>query len=364
MSDIWGRYIRLSVFGESHGPAIGATVDGLPAGLEIDLDAVCREMARRAPGKNPAETARREADLPEILSGLYRGRTTGTALTAIIRNTNVHSSDYGEELDLLRPGHADFSAAARYGGWQDHRGGGHASGRLTACFVFAGALCRQYLAAQGVEIFAHIERVAEVRDARFDPMLKDVAPLRALHESDFPTLDPGAGERMYARILEAKAAGDSVGGVVECAVTGLPAGLGAPLFDSVESVLSQLLFSVPAVKGVEFGLGFEMAALPGSACNDPLRMRDNKIVPTSNANGGVNGGMTNGAPVLFRAAIRPTPSISLPQQTVSWQRREDATIEVRGRHDPCIVARAVPVIEAVAAIGLADLWKERLSCSR
>ena len=364
MSDIWGNRIKISVFGESHGPAIGVTVDGLPAGLEIDMDEVRLEMARRAPGKNPTETARKEADLPEIISGFYRGRTTGTALTAIIQNTNTRSSDYGETIDLLRPGHADFPYTARYDGNQDHRGGGHASGRLTACFVFAGALCKQYLAAQGVEIFAHIERAAGVRDQRFDPMMQNTESLRCLRESYFPTIDKAAGEQMWARILEAKSRCNSVGGVVECAVTGIPAGLGAPIFDSVESVLSQLLFSVPAVKGVEFGLGFEMAGLDGSDCNDPLHLENGKIVPVSNANGGVNGGITNGAPVLFRAAIRPTPSIAMKQNTVSYQKMEEAELEIKGRHDPCIVARAVPVIEAVAAIGLADLWKEHLSCAK
>ena len=362
MADSWGRFIRVTVFGESHGPAVGVTVDGLPAGLRIDLDALGREMARRAPGKNAAETARREEDLPEIVSGFYRGRTTGTALTALICNTNTRSQDYGEDIDLLRPGHADFPATARYHGHQDHRGGGHASARLTAGYVFAGALCKQYLAAQGVEIFAHIERIGDIRDRRFDPMLKDLAPLRALKDSVFPTLDIDAGKRMYERVLAVKAEGDSLGGVIECAAVGLPAGLGAPLFDSVESTLSALLFSVPAVKGVEFGRGFEMASLTGSACNDPLRVENGKIVPTRNANGGVNGGMTNGAPVLFRAAIRPTPSIALPQETVSYKKLENAEIAVKGRHDPCVVARAVPVIEAVTAIGLAELWKERLAC--
>ena len=364
MSDIWGSHLKIAVFGESHGPAVGVTVDGLPAGLELDMEKLTREMARRAPGKNPAETARREADLPEIVSGVYRGKTTGTALTALIRNTNAHSQDYGEALDLMRPGHADYPAAVRYGGYQDHRGGGHASARLTAGYVFAGALCKQYLAAQGIEIFAHIERVAGICDRRFDPMLADLASLRSLRESDFPTLDPEAGKRMYERILEVKAQGNSLGGVVECAACGLPAGLGAPLFDSVESTLSQLLFSVPAVKGVEFGLGFEMAERLGSECNDALRIAEGKIVPVTNANGGVNGGMTNGAPLLFRAAIRPTPSIALRQETVSWQRMENAEITVKGRHDPCVVARAVPVIEAVTAIGLANLWKEHLSCAQ
>lgn len=362
MSDIWGNHIKISVFGESHGPAIGVTIDGLPAGLEIDMDAVRLEMGRRAPGKNPTETARKEADLPEIISGLYRGRTTGSALTAIIPNTNTRSSDYGETIDLLRPGHADFPYTIRYSGNQDHRGGGHSSGRLTACFVFAGALCKQYLAAHGMEIFAHIERIAGVQDVRFDPMMRDTASLRTLRESHFPTISKAAGEQMWTKILEAKTRCNSLGGVIECAVTGIPAGLGAPIFDSVESVLSHLLFSVPAVKGVEFGLGFEMAELEGSDCNDPLRLKDGKIVPIANANGGVNGGITNSAPILFRAAIRPTPSIAMKQKTVSYLKMEEAELEIKGRHDPCIVARAVPVIEAVAAIALADLWKEHLSC--
>lgn len=362
MADIWGNQIRLALFGESHGPAIGVTIDGIPAGLELDMEEIGFEMARRAPGKSRVATARKEPDLPEIVSGLRNGVTTGTALTALIRNANQHSSDYGDAPDVLRPGHADYTGHVRYFGFEDHRGGGHFSGRLTAPIVFAGAVCKQYLHRFGIRFAAHVESIRDVKDDRFDPMLKWSPALDALRSQTIPTLNPEIAARMEQAVVDARAARESVGGVIECAALGLPAGLGAPFFDSVESVLAHLMFSVPAVKGIEFGLGFENARLLGSQCNDEMAYMDGRISILTNRSGGVNGGITNANPVIFRVAVRPTPSIAQPQRTVSLQRQENVLTGTGGRHDPCIVPRAVPVIEAMTAIGIADLWKERLTC--
>lgn len=362
MADIWGNHIKLALFGESHGAAIGVTIDGVPAGLKLDMNEILFEMNRRAPGKSRVATARKESDLPEILSGVRNDVTTGTAITAIIRNSNQHSADYGDAPDVLRPGHADFTGNVRYFGFQDHRGGGHFSGRLTAPIVFAGAVLKQYLAQQGVVIGAHVASIHHVKDEPFDPMLTWIPDRDRLRRAVIPTNDPAKAAAMEEAIMEARAQGDSVGGVIECAVVGLPAGLGAPFFDSVESVLSQLMFSVPGVKGVEFGLGFENASNFGSQCNDEMTYAGDKIHIVSNNAGGINGGITNGNPVIFRTAIRPTPSIAKAQHTVSLQSKTNVLTGTGGRHDPCIVPRAVPVIEAMAAIGIAELWKERLTC--
>ncbi len=360
MSSAFGSYLRLSLFGQSHGPAIGITIDGLPAGMTIDMEALCRQMARRAPGRGSLSTKRSEADEAEFLSGVLDGVTTGQPLCAVIRSTGMRPQDYAGGVDLLRPGHADYSGHVRYFGFEDWRGGGSFSGRLTAPIVLCGALCRQYLKGQGVEIAAHVLRVGDVEDSRFpEDMAGDFAPLM---EMELPVLDAAAGEQMRARIRAAAEAGDSLGGEVECAVTGLPAGLGAPFFDSVESVLSHLLFSIPAVKGVGFGGGFALARMKGSEANDPFAIAQGRIVTEGNRAGGVNGGITNGMPVVFTCAFRPTPSIARPQQTVSLQRMEAETLSIRGRHDPCVVPRAVPVVEAMAAIGVMELWKERQAC--
>lgn len=362
MADFWGNQIKLALFGESHGPAIGITIDGIPAGLELDMDEILFEMGRRAPGKSRVATARKEADLPEIVSGVRSGVTTGTAITAIIRNTNQHSSDYGDKPDVLRPGHADYTGNVRYFGFQDHRGGGHFSGRLTAPIVFAGAVCKQYLHRFGIRFAAHVASIRDVKDDRFDPMLAWSPELDALRHQTIPTLKPEARAKMEQAVVDARAAQESVGGVIECAVLGLPAGMGAPFFDSVESILSHLMFSVPAVKGIEFGLGFENTQRFGSECNDEMAWENGKIRILTNHSGGINGGITNGNPVIFRTAIRPTPSITKAQRTVSLQSGENVLTGTGGRHDPCIVPRAVPVIEAMAAIGIAEIWKERLTC--
>ena len=361
MSSFFGQHLRLSLFGQSHGEAIGMTLDGFPAGMVIDMARVKREMARRAPGQSDLTTPRKEPDEPELLSGVLDGRTTGQPICAIIRNTNTRSRDYGTGVDLLRPGHADYTGHVRYFGFEDWRGGGHFSGRLTAPIVFAGALCGQWLAEQGVDIACHIQQLGTVRDGSFldYPPDADTAHLRQM---SLPVLTAGLDTAMEAEVLRARAAQNSVGGIIECRVTGLPAGLGAPFFDSVESVLSHLMFSIPAVKGVAFGEGFGFAELPGSAANDAFRMEAGRIVTETNHSGGVQGGITNGMPVIFRCVIRATPSIARPQKTVSLQKGENAEVSIRGRHDPCILPRAVPVVEAMTAIGLMELWKERQAC--
>ena len=361
MSSTWGQCLKLSIFGQSHGEAIGVMLDGFPAGMEIDMDRLLAEMARRAPGQSLLTTARKEADAPEFLSGVLNGKTTGQPICILIRNTNQNSRDYGEGVDLVRPGHADYTGHVRYFGHEDWRGGGSFSGRLTAPLVAAGALCSQWLEAQGVRIACHIQQLGEVRDASFmeaDPSA-DYAYMKQMH---LPVLTDCLDAQMKANVLAARESGDSVGGVIECMVTGLPAGLGAPFFDSVESEISHLLFSIPAVKAVEFGDGFGFASMRGSQANDAFRMADGKVVTETNHSGGVNGGITNGMPVIFRCAIRPTPSIAQKQQTVCLKTGENAELEIRGWHDPCILPRAVPVVEAMTAIAILDMWKERQGC--
>ena len=361
MSSSWGQQLKLSIFGQSHGEAIGVTIDGLPAGMVIDMPRLLAEMARRAPGQSALTTPRKETDAPEFLSGVLNGRTTGQPICLVIRNTNQRSRDYGDGVDLVRPGHADYTGHVRYFGFEDWRGGGSFSGRLTAPVVAAGALCSQWLEAQGVRIACQVQQLGGVRGDSFmeaDPVA-DYSYMKKMH---LPTLTDGLDQQMEAEAMAAREAGDSIGGVLECMITGLPAGLGAPFFDSVESGISHLLFSVPAVKGVEFGEGFGFASMRGSLANDPFRMADGKVVTTTNHSGGVNGGITNGMPVIFRCVIRPTPSIGQEQQTVSLRTGEDAVLTVKGRHDPCILPRAVPVIEAMAAIAVMELWKERAAC--
>lgn len=353
-----GRLCTLTIYGESHGPSIGAVLDGLPAGAAIDWDEVRREMARRAPGRSALSTARKEADAFTVESGWFDGHTTGTPLAVRIANGDQHSKDYEMLRRLMRPGHADYAGRVRYGGWNDWRGGGHFSGRLTAPLVFAGAVGRQLLRQAGVAIGAHILRIADVWDRPFPPMGLPAEALGALAAQELPLLDAAQEAPMRAAILAAKDAADSVGGVIECMAEGLAPGLGDPLFDSVESRLAQMLFSVPAVKGVEFGEGFAFAGMRGSEANDPLRMEGDRAVPAANHNGGLTGGITDGAPLLFRVVVKPTPSIGRAQETVDIETGENAVLEIRGRHDPCIVPRAVPVIEAAAAWTLLDILLE------
>ena len=360
MSSVFGHQLKLSLFGESHGPAVGMTLDGFPAGFVFDPADLAADMARRAPGTDDLVSSRREPDEPEILSGVLNGRTTGQPITCIIRNRGQQPEDYGDGPDLVRPGHGDYTAHVRCHGYEDWRGGGHLSGRLTAPLVFAGALCAQYLARQGVTVGAHAEALGGLRDRRFTP--GDQTAFPALRRMRIPVLTDGLEQRMAEAIRTAKADGDSLGGVVECMACGLPAGLGAPFFDSVESQLAHLLFSIPAVKGVEFGEGFGFASMRGGEANDPLRMLDGRVDFRSNHSGGVQAGITNGMPLVFRLCVRPTPTIRKTQQTVSLRRMENAELTAAGRHDPCILPRVIPVVEAAAALVLLDLWKERAQC--
>ena len=345
--------MKYVIFGESHGPAIGVTLTGVPAGLELDMDAITREMARRAPGRSALSTARREDDQPEILSGVFEGKTTGAPLCAVIANTDTRSQDYTRTKDLARPGHADYPARVRYQGYNDYRGGGHFSGRLTAPLVFAGAVAKQILARRGVFVGAHISSVYGISDQ----LLEDWDSLRAVADKDFPVLDDRAGEQMRQAILEAKDEQDSVGGAIECAVFGLPAGLGGPDFgENAEGIFSQYLFAVPAVKAVGFGAGAAFALMRGSEANDPLYMDDDGAVRAEqNCAGGINGGITNGMPLVFEVTMRPTPSIARAQFTVDMVKGENAVLELHGRHDPCVVHRAVPVIEAAASLAACEL---------
>ena len=351
MSSTYGENLKLSIFGQSHGAAIGMTLDGIPAGLPVDLEELQAFLNRRAPGQNDYSTPRKEEDRPEFLSGVLNGFTCGAPIAAIIRNTNTRSGDYANLKDCPRPGHADYTAQIKYGGFQDPAGGGHFSGRLTAPLCVAGGLCKQWLETRGIRVGAHIAAIAGIPDTPFDPM----APQLDRVGTDFPVLDIDAGEQMRRAVAEARMAQDSVGGIIACAVTGLPAGLGEPMFGGVEGRIAQLVYGIPAVKGVEFGIGFQAANLRGSQNNDPYRMENGRVITATNHCGGILGGITNGMPLLFRAAIKPTPSISQAQQSVSLSRGEEQALIVKGRHDPCIVHRAVPVVEAAAAIAVFDL---------
>lgn len=355
MSGQWGQNLRVSLFGESHGAGLGIVLDGLPSGLALDMAEAQAELERRAPGRNEMSTTRREADEPNVLSGLYNGRTTGTPLCAVIENTNTRSGDYADLSDTVRPGHADYTGAVRYQGFNDPRGGGHFSGRLTAPLVFAGAVCKQLLDQKGVAVGARVQRIHTIEDDALTDDRLTREQFAAWRTQALPTVSAEKAAEMRRAIAGAKAAGDSVGGVIECAALGLPAGVGDPFFDSVESTLAHLLFSVPAVKGVEFGLGFAMARRTGSQCNDAFYWQDGAVRTRTNHNGGLLGGLTDGMPVVCRVAIKPTASIAKPQQTVSLCKKTEETLVVKGRHDPCIVQRAVPVIEAVVALGLTDL---------
>ena len=358
MSGIYGMNIKMAIYGESHGASIGLVIDGVPPGLQLDLEQIEKEMARRAPGKNQLSTQRKESDSFAIQSGFFEGYTTGTPLCVVIKNSDQHSKDYSILKDKMRPGHADYAGFVRYQGFNDYRGGGHFSGRLTAPLVFMGAVAKQALAQAGILVGAHILQIADIKEENFNPLGIDDKKITELAGKDFAVMDDAIGEKMQAKILEAKAELNSVGGVIEAMVTNVPAGLGAPYFDSVESRLSHALFSVPAVKGVEFGDGFGISGMTGAEANDQLHYEDGKVVAETNHNGGITGGITNGMPVIFRVAIKPTPSISREQKTISLQEKCDTTLTIVGRHDPCIVQRAVPVIEAVTAWTMWDLLLE------
>lgn len=352
MSSMTGNKVKISVFGQSHSEAIGVVIDGLPAGKKLDFEKINAFMARRAPGKNEFSTSRKEADLPEIVSGVVNGVTCGAPLCALIHNKNPHSSDYNNIADTPRPSHADYSGYVKFGGFNDVSGGGHFSGRLTAPLCFAGAVCMQYLEDTGIEIQAHILKIAGVEDDRFDM----VSPKSyGISEKQFPVINDRAGERMKSEIERAKKDGDSVGGVVECIITGVRAGAGDPMFGGTENMLAKNIFGIPAVKGIEFGNGFEASDLRGSENNDSFCVRDGKIATSTNRSGGINGGITNGMPIVFSAAFKPTPSIYKEQNSVSLSGKTEKKLQIQGRHDPCIVQRAVPVVEAVAAFTILDL---------
>ena len=348
MSSTYGEMIKLSIFGQSHGAAIGMTLDGVPAGLSVDTDKLQDFLNRRAPGQNDWSTPRKEEDKPEFLAGLVDGYTCGAPIAAIIRNTNTRSKDYSGLKDYPRPGHADYTAQIKYGGYQDVSGGGHFSGRLTAPLCIAGGLCKQWLEEMGIEVKAHIRNIGAVI---YDDPFYSLDPGSNTLCEDFPVLNRDAIHPMQAEIARLRSNGDSVGGEIECAITGLPAGIGEPMFGGVENRIAQIVFGIPAVKGVEFG---EMRT-NGSTNNDPFSVQNGKIVTDTNNCGGILGGITNGMPVIFTVSLKPTPSISQPQKSVSLSEMTEKTLEVKGRHDPCIVPRAVPVVEAAAAIAIYDM---------
>ena len=359
MGSTYGENLKFTIFGQSHSPAIGVTIEGLPAGFAIDLEALQAFLNRRAPGNSPLSTARKESDVPQFLSGLVGSVTCGAPLTAIIPNENARPEDYKNIIDLPRPGHADFTARMKYGGFEDIAGGGHFSGRLTAPLCIVGGICKQLLEKEGVTVAAHIQSIAGITDNRFDPVGVQNEQLKALQKAPFPVLDTHAGEKMKEAILEAKALGDSVGGIIECACTGLPAGWGEPMFGGLENRIAQAVFGIPGVRGIEFGSGFEAAAMTGSRHNDPYCMDGSEIKTRTNNHGGILGGISSSMPLIFRAAIKPTPSIALEQDTVFFSRQEDARMKITGRHDPCIVPRAVPCMEAAAAVALYDAFLDQ-----
>ena len=346
MSSSYGENIRLTIFGQSHSAAVGMTLEGLPAGQAVDPETLSRFLRRRAPGRNAWSTPRREADEPEFVSGLVNGRTCGTPLTALIRNSDTRPADYASFREIPRPGHADYTAEIKYRGFQDIAGGGHFSGRLTAPLCVAGGICLQLLAREGVRVFARIASIGDVPD---EGELTEPLP-----EKDFPTLSDSRGAEMEALIAARRAEGDSVGGVVECVADGIPAGLGDPIFGGMENRIAAVVFGIPAVKGIEFGAGFAASRMAGSENNDAFRVLNGAVVTETNHSGGILGGITNGMPLRFRAAFKPTPSIARPQKSVRLSVPENAELTVRGRHDPCVVPRAVPCVEAAAALAIYD----------
>ena len=357
MSSEMGKKLKISVFGQSHGRGIGVTGQGLPGGEKIDMDELMAFMARRAPGQNAMTTARREKDEPKILSGLENGTTCGFPLCAVIENTDTRSGDYAGFTQTPRPGHADYTARIRYGDSVDMRGGGHFSGRLTAPLCIVGGIAKQILARRGIYIGAHLKAAGGAEDESF-PLQPTKELFDTISARSPAVINVEAGERMRECIEQARADMDSVGGIVECAVIGMPAGVGDPMFDGVENRLAQALFGIPAVKGVEFGAGFACAKMRGSENNDLFDIQNGQIVTTTNNSGGILGGITNGMPIVFRAAFKPTPSIGKKQQTVNVDTLQPTELEIVGRHDPCVAVRAVPVCEAVAAIVVLDMLLE------
>ncbi len=354
MSATWGRHFKVTIFGQSHGAAIGAVIDGVPAGLEIDEARIACDLARRAPGYAAGSTKRREPDRVNILSGVYNGRATGGPICGVIENTDTRSADYESLCLKPRPGHADYTGYVKYKGFNDPRGGGGFSGRLTAPFTFAGAIARLLLEKRGVTVGSHILSIHQVRDLPFDPVRVAAPLLLQLYQKSFPVIDDETGQRMRGAVAQAQQACDSLGGVIECAAVGLPVGWGDPFFNSLESDIAALLFSVPAVKAVEFGAGFGSCEMTGSVSNDPFCLKEGNVRTRTNNAGGIQGGISNGMPLIVRAGIKPTPSIARAQQTVDLTAMKETSIEIHGRHDACIVPRAAAVVEAAVLIALAD----------
>ncbi|WP_294486470.1 chorismate synthase [uncultured Ruminococcus sp.] len=354
MSSTWKNNISFTIFGESHGPAIGVCMDNVPPGESIDVDKIYKFMARRAPKKDGTTTMRKESDIPQIISGYHNGKTTGTPLVAMIANNDQHSQDYNNISKLARPGHADYTGALRYRGFNDIRGGGHFSGRLTAPLCFAGAVAQQILEKRGIYVGAHIAEIHGITDKSFDPINTSRQDIIELKEKDFPVIIDVQGNEMKKEILHAREEQDSVGGIIECIAINVPAGIGSPIFDGLENSIAQLIFGIPAVKGLEFGAGFDVAKMTGSENNDEFYVNERGIVVTkTNSHGGILGGISSGMPITLRVAIKPTPSISRPQETIDYSAMKNETLVVKGRHDPCIVPRAVPCVEA--AVNLAVL---------
>lgn len=366
MSGTWGRKFKITIFGESHGSHIGIVLDGVPSGTKIDMDSITQEMDRRAPGRNDISTARRESDCPEIISGIFEGVATGAPLTMIIKNKDHRSSDYSQVKDIMRPGHADYSSREKYNAFNDYRGSGHFSGRITAGLVFAGAIAKQILEKEGIYISSHIASVKEIQDEKFSEKTLNKEVFKKLKKESLPLLDESKRDTIYKKIVKAKEEGDSLGGTVECSVIGLRAGIGDPFFESIESIISSIMFSIPSVKGIEFGSGFDISKMLGSEANDEFYYDlDDEIKTKTNHNGGINGGISNGMPIVFRLAIKAPSSILKKQRSINLKTKSNQDFELKGRHDPIIVPRVIPVIEACTAISILDfllLDKNELKC--
>ena len=353
MSSFWNNRISISIFGESHGPAIGVTIDNLPPGEYIDMDKIHQFMTRRAPKKDGTTTPRSEKDLPEVLSGVLNNRTTGTPLCAMIQNTDTRSKDYSNLAKLPRPGHADYTGAMRYQGFNDVRGGGHFSGRLTAPLCFAGAVCGQILERRGIYTGAHIAAIHGIQDDAFSRTRVSKEDILAVREKSFPVINDAQGKLMWEDIQKARMGQESLGGIIECAAVNVPAGIGSPMFDGLENTIAQLVVGIPAVKGIEFGAGFQVAEMVGSQDNDAFYVDENGHIKTkTNNHGGILGGISSGMPITLNVAIKPTASISKPQQTVNFREKTNEILQIQGRHDPCIVPRAVPCVEAAVNLAL------------
>lgn len=355
MKNVFGNNLSITLFGESHGAAIGAVLDGLAPGMEVDCSFIEKMLSMRRPS-GEISTARQEKDNFEILSGVFENKTTGTPLCIVIKNQDTRSKDYSDTKDLARPSHADYTALCKYHGYADYRGGGHFSGRITAALVAAGAIVIPALTKKGIKIATHIANLSGIADRAFDNMENDIS---TLNNADFAVLDSTKAEQMKDAIKAAKADGDSIGGILETVICGLPQGLGEPWFDTVEGLISHALFSIPAIKGIEFGAGFDFANMKGSDANDAFCMRDGKVATATNNAGGINGGITNGMPIVLRCAVRPTPTIAKEQNTVNMKTNSETTISAKGRHDPCIVHRARVVVDAVCALVVADMLATR-----